>query len=110
MLSRIFPPECWLYSQPHSSIGDGICDDHFNSLACNYDQGDCCYGIKGLFCSSCECKDENTNHPLITSTQTPCEADESIIGDGTCDAEAATWECDEYDGGDCTGNVHIFLK
>ena len=37
---------------------------------------------------------------------TACEADSSIIGDGTCDAEAATWECDEYDGGDCVGNVH----
>ena len=34
---------------------------------------------------------------------TACEADQSIVGDGTCDAEAATWECDEYDGGDCIG-------
>ena len=68
MIWRIFP-ECWLYSQPHSNLGDGICDDNFNYLACNYDQGDCCFGIKGLFCTYCECKDENTNYPLITSTQ-----------------------------------------
>ena len=61
--------ECWVWSQPHSNLGDGICDDNFNYLACNYDQGDCCFGIKGLFCTYCECKDENTNHPLITSTQ-----------------------------------------
>ena len=39
---------------------------------------------------------------------TACEADQSIVGDGTCDAEAATWECDEYDGGDCIGNVDWF--
>ena len=45
--------------------------------------------------------------PIITLF-TACEADQSIIGDGTCDAEAATWECDEYDGGDCIGNVNWF--
>ena len=33
-----------------------------------------------------------------------CEADESIVGDGKCDAEAADYEC-LYDGGDCKGTV-----
>ena len=33
-----------------------------------------------------------------------CEVDESILGDGNCDAEAADYEC-LYDGGDCDGTV-----
>ena len=35
-----------------------------------------------------------------------CEADESIVGDGKCDAEAADYEC-LYDGGDCKGTVTV---
>ena len=38
-----------------------------------------------------------------------CEVDESILGDGNCDAEAADYEC-LYDGGDCDGTVSEILK
>ena len=109
------------------TVGDGICDDYFNTLACNYDGGDCCFGIKGVHCIACICKDEYTNYPLKT-TPAPgmiyyfhqilvlyvllicmymiwplvCYADESVIGDGFCDYEATTDACD-YDNGDCDG-------
>ena len=49
------------------AIGDSICDDYLNILACNYDDGDCCFGIKGVYCMACICKDEYTNYPLVTA-------------------------------------------
>ena len=49
------------------AIGDSICDDNLNILACNYDDGDCCFGIKGVYCIACICKDEYTNYPLKTT-------------------------------------------
>ena len=48
-------------------IGDGICDDNLNHEPCNYDGGDCCFGIKGVNCWICKCKDESTtSFPIIT--------------------------------------------
>ena len=35
--------------------------------ACNYDKGDCCTGIKGVNCNVCECKQNSTDYPLITT-------------------------------------------
>ena len=49
------------------AIGDSICDDYLNILACNYDDGDCCFGIKGVNCMACICKDNYTHHPVITT-------------------------------------------
>ena len=50
-----------------SGIGDGICDEWSNNKACNYDQGDCCTGIKGVQCNICECKQNSTDYPVITT-------------------------------------------
>ena len=49
-------------------IGDGICNDMLNHLACNYDGGDCCFGIKGIACSLCKCKDEYTGYQIVTES------------------------------------------
>ena len=54
-----------------SGIGDGICDDYSNNKACNYDQGDCCTGIKGVLCNICECKQSSTDYPVITTEWDP---------------------------------------
>lgn len=114
------------------AIGDSICDDYLNILACNYDDGDCCFGIKGVNCMACICKDNYTHHPVITTPasgncffkknqnipywidvelpKSVCYADESILGDGVCDYEAATPTC-MYDNGDCWGKYAVrFLK
>ena len=55
-------------------VGDGICSDNSNHLACNYDGGDCCTGIKGIWCSLCECKDTFTNYPIITESYTELDS------------------------------------
>ena len=55
---------CW---DPYT-VGDGICSDNSNYLACNYDGGDCCNGIKGVYCDICECKNTSTNYPIITQS------------------------------------------
>ena len=85
-------------------IGDGICNDYLNHKACNFDGGDCCFGIKGLECSRCECRNENTGFPLLTTTipSMQCHFDELGLGNGICDAMAFNFEC-HYDDGDCEG-------
>ena len=48
-------------------VGNGICDDYTNVIECNYDGGDCCMGIKGLYCIQCVCKDTYTGYPVLTT-------------------------------------------
>ena len=50
-----------------ATIADGICDDWNNVIECNYDEGDCCMGIKGLNCVQCVCKDTYTGYPVLTT-------------------------------------------
>ena len=85
------------------SVGDGFCDDYTNVIECNYDGGDCCMGIKGFFCIQCVCKDTYTGYPVLTTEPEVCDVEESKLGDGVCDPEAAgSYSCD-YDAGDCSG-------
>ena len=110
------------------SVGDGFCDDFTNVIECNYDGGDCCMGIKGFFCIQCVCKDTYTGYPVLTTepfnwqgnitikkfnyeifwnsfgiSDEACAVEDSKIGDGVCDPEAAfLYSCD-YDAGDCSG-------
>ena len=55
------------------NIGDGICDENLNHEPCNYDGGDCCFGIKGVNCFMCKCKDESTSFPIITDQPLACK-------------------------------------
>ena len=52
-------------------IGDGICDENLNHEVCNYDGGDCCFGIKGVSCWMCQCKEESMLFPIITDAPLP---------------------------------------
>ena len=61
---QMYNIDCWQLV----GVGDGICDDQANTLECNYDGGDCCMGIKGLYCTQCVCKDTYTGYPLLTTT------------------------------------------
>ena len=61
---QMYNIDCWQLV----GVGDGICDDQANTLECNYDGGDCCMGIKGLYCIQCICKDTYTGYPLLTTT------------------------------------------
>ena len=55
----------------YDDIGDGICDEKLNHQVCNYDSGDCCFGIKGVSCWMCNCKDESMLFPIITDAPPP---------------------------------------
>ena len=104
-LTTTLPPtECELnhYLFEFDDIGDGFCNDYLNHKACNFDGGDCCFGIKGLKCSRCVCKDENTDFPILTTTipSKQCDFDELGLGNGICNAIAFNYECN-YDNGDC---------
>ena len=55
----------------YDDIGDGICDEKLNHHVCNYDSGDCCFGIKGVSCWMCNCKDESMLFPIITDAPPP---------------------------------------
>ena len=105
------PIDCALkfyFSLEFDDIGDGFCNDYLNHKACNFDGGDCCFGIKGVECSKCECKNENTGFPILTTTAITlkplktCQFDEPSIGNGICNSLAYNFECD-YDDGDCEG-------
>ena len=75
-------------------IGDGYCNDEYNTAKENYDGGDCCLpNINTEHCTECVCHLKKTcktgNHPLV--------------GDGYCNDETNNADCN-YDGGDCCGS------
>eukprot|EP00903_Cladosiphon_okamuranus_P014053 g13063.t1 len=97
-------------------MSDGYCDDDHNNLECNYDGGDCC---------ECTCEKRETSDDFwggryggcaqfaCVDPSAPCVADDDItvnmlancpwvngIGNGYCDLDMNTPECN-YDGGDC---------
>ena len=39
--------------------GNGFCDDVSNTIACNFDGGDCCGIVKKGTCVECQCKQES---------------------------------------------------
>jgi hypothetical protein len=95
-------------------LGDGACDPDapYNTPECNFDGGDCCretcnfdtnygcaneasqgYGPFGYFCLNPDL-DEYINPEECTVD------DRTRLGDGRCDADYNTLECN-WDGGDC---------
>jgi hypothetical protein len=95
-------------------LGDGACDPDapYNTAECNWDGGDCCketcnfdtnygcaneasqgYGPFGYFCLNPELE-EYVNPDECTVS------DRTRLGDGRCDAEYNTEECN-WDSGDC---------
>ena len=44
-------------------VGDGYCDDDSNTLACNYDDGDCCGpNANTEYCTECQCHRSSSSH------------------------------------------------
>ncbi len=42
-----------------SFVGNGVCEDFANTLACEFDGGDCCRpGSLKTRCKDCECKED----------------------------------------------------
>jgi hypothetical protein len=99
-----------------SFLGDGACDPYepYNTEACGYDLGDCCkdtcnplatfgcnskegmgYGPFGFFCI-----DPNASSSTIIDPSKCKVLNREWIGDGGCDHELNTVEC-QWDGGDC---------
>ena len=98
-----------------SFLGDGACDAEgsYNTAACGYDLGDCCrescdpaslfgcdlkaaddvegYGPFGFYC---------LDPAYSRIDEARCTAERRWIGDGGCDPDFNTPECD-WDGGDC---------
>jgi hypothetical protein len=77
-------------------IGDGFCDDEFNTPECNYDGQDCCLGNK-QFCQDCKCT-KVYNHTEYT-IEHHCEYPQ-YFGDNVCDDPNNSPGC-YFDGGDC---------
>lgn len=77
-------------------IGDGVCDDVFNTPECNFDGQDCCHGSTE-FCEECKCK------VVFNYTEYQVEnhcAFPQYFGDNICDDPNNTPDC-HWDGGDC---------
>lgn len=111
-------------------IGDGACDPDapYNTAECNYDGGDCCketcdresifgcttkeesqFGVYGPF--GFYCVDPSQENSIDPSTCINVEKDS--IGDGMCNPDYNTAECN-YDGGDCCedscDNMHSYYQ
>ena len=69
-----------------NQLGDGICNEAYNSPECNYDGGDCD-----------ESRSTTANSGGIYSG---CAGDFSQIANGECNEQNNNPEC-EYDGRDC---------
>jgi hypothetical protein len=109
--------------------GNGLCSPHANTLACNWDGGDCCYetckynvdSISGASCyfSTLQCLDPDpASHAVDVSLRRPSDFEPAVIdendplsphadckqdprvGDSLCNDDLNFPECD-YDGGDC---------
>lgn len=107
-------------------LGNGICSPYANTLACGWDQGDCCFETcafnKNLTDSSClfqtlQCLDPDPgSHAIEPSLRRPSDFDRKVtdvilkkadcandprVGDGLCNDELNFAECGDFDGGDC---------
>ncbi len=59
--TTIFPNKNTTTTDSHSLkvLGDGVCDDDFNTAFYGYDQGDCCDDTSSRdFCQECRCPAE----------------------------------------------------
>ena len=85
-----------------SYVANGICEDFANTPSCNYDGGDCCGPSNYAYCGLCQCLFDEYE-VLSTESQlnaSKCDLFAHAIGDGFCQDEVNTEECN-YDGGDC---------
>ena len=80
-------------------IGDGFCDDKYNTDKCNFDGGDCCqHDLDRSYCTECLCYQTLAD---IEVQEDVCRY-HTYVGNGFCEDFANTPEC-MYDGGDCCG-------
>jgi len=76
-----------------AKVNDGICDDGNNHKGCFFDGNDCCRPTKPDWfkhCKKCKCKRKSFKKCVKPN----------YFGDGYCDDENNTPQCN-YDGGDC---------
>ena len=120
-------------------MGDGYCNDESNTFECNYDGGDCCGPcVNTNFCKECLCLSNITNYNIncgnyftdscakcanfscgwpdctrVNSECVPTVLSNPLVGNGVCNDETNTKECN-FDGGDCCSNdcetVTVTLK
>jgi hypothetical protein len=88
----LYYPNCSVPSQYRNLIGNGFCDDVYNTTECEYDGGDCLPCKDGYIGFNCTFYLPDCSVPFPESQYT--------IGNGFCDGLYNTTEC-EYDGGDC---------
>ena len=73
-------------------MGNGFCNDEFNTVVCNFDGGDCCGScVNTKYCDTCECFGKNST--VIIN---------EFLGDGFCRDETNNADC-IFDGLDCCG-------
>jgi hypothetical protein len=88
----LYLPNCSVPSQYRNWIGNGFCDDFYNTTECEYDGGDCLPCKDGYIGFNCTFYLPNCSAPFPESQYT--------IGNGFCDDFYNTTECGN-DGGDC---------
>lgn len=85
-------------------LGDGICDDEFNTAVCNYDLNDCCDpNASRISCQDCFCHaTPKVNSSWSCSRQVSSQLTINYIetGDGFCNDRLNTMEY-FFDAGDC---------
>lgn len=58
LVSIIYKPQEYVYTNKNNLQGDGYCDDSTNTAVCDWDGGDCCNPNAILdFCADCFCLD-----------------------------------------------------
>jgi hypothetical protein len=86
----LYLPNCSVPSQYRNWIGNGFCDDFYNTTECEYDGGDCLPCKDGYIGFNCTFYLPNCSVPYP-----------EWIGDGACDGDVYNTEGCEWDGGDC---------
>ena len=106
-------------------MGDGYCNDESNTFECNYDGGDCCGPcINTNLCTECLCFSNIPKYDIdcgnyftdscakctnflcsedctrVNSECVPSFLSNPLVGNGVCNNETNTKECN-FDGGDC---------